>query len=283
QFRASHGGGRPSRPYGRGRGRDCAGRDLDQGGRGEGYTGRAQRDGNTGGAHGVGHGGSHSDKAPADDHNRQGKEKPAGEPVSKKNKKFVLCCEICEEEHFTNQCPLLHGPKPAATYCGLAGDGLRFFHIPYTSAAKAPRKVSATALIKIIEGDVPADLVKSELARTILIKWDWVVQEHGKNTYIVPFLCQVELQRMISMRHLQTDINEGVMLFEKWNNEIKPKQNLQKIRSFLPLRGVGSILGATQRVDMRSMRKTGKQVVEQVIDTAVDKILEELSAKVAAE
>ncbi|RCV18374.1 hypothetical protein SETIT_3G296100v2 [Setaria italica] len=189
QFRALHGGGRLSRPYGRGRSRDRAGPDLDQGGRGEGHTGRAQRDGNAGGAHGVGHGGSHSDKAPADDHNRQGKEKgessesmiekhkvpqPAGEPVSKKKKKFVLYCEICEEEHFTNQCPLLHGPKPAATYCGPAGDGLGFFHIPYTSAAKAPRKVSAPALIEIIEVDVPADLVKSVLARAIPIKWDWV-------------------------------------------------------------------------------------------------------------
>jgi len=65
-----------------------------------------------------------------------------------------------------------------------------------------------------------------------------------------------------------TDNNEGVMLFEEWNNEIKPKQKLQKvwvhvygvpyeIRSFLSLWALGSILGATQRVDMRSMKKTG--------------------------
>ena len=58
-----------------------------------------------------------------------------------------------------------------------------------------------------------------------------------------------------------TDNNEGVMLFEEWNNEIKPKQKLQKvwvhvygvpyeIRSFLSLWALGSILGATQRVDM---------------------------------
>uniref|UniRef100_A0A0Q3QPG3 DUF4283 domain-containing protein n=1 Tax=Setaria italica TaxID=4555 RepID=A0A0Q3QPG3_SETIT len=123
--------------------------------------------------------------------------------------------------------------------------------VPYTSTAKARCKVSATALIKIIEGNVPAELVKSELARAVPIKWDWVVQEHGKNTFIVPYLCQVELQRMI-----------------KWNNEIKPKQKLQKvwvhvygipyeIRSFLPLWAVGSILGATQKVHMRSMKKTG--------------------------
>ncbi|KAJ1258874.1 hypothetical protein BS78_10G109100 [Paspalum vaginatum] len=192
----------------------------------------------------------------------------AGEPIPKK-KKFVLCCEICEE-HFTSHCPLLHGPKSAGTFCGLAGDGLGFLHIPYTSAAKAftPQKISATAQITIVEGSVPADLVKKELARAIPVKWDWVVREHGTNSYIVPFPCQVELQRMISMKRLRTDNNEGVMLFEEWNNEIKPKQRLQKvwvnvygvpheIRSFLPLWAVGTILGATQRVDMRSMKKTG--------------------------
>jgi hypothetical protein len=87
---------------------------------------------------------------------------PVGEPASKKKKKFVLCCEICEGEHFTSQCPLLHGPKPMATFCGLAGDGLGFFHIPCTSAAKAPaRKVSATDLIKIVEGNVPVCRIKS--------------------------------------------------------------------------------------------------------------------------
>lgn len=205
-----------------------------------------------------------------EEHNRQAKEKGegsltgkhkgtkmAGEPAPRKKKKFVLCCEICEDEHFTSQCPLLHGPKPSATYCGLAGDRLGFFHIPYTSATKAPCKVAATALIKIVEGNLPADLVKTELARAIPVNWDWVVGEHGNNTYIVPFSCQVELQRMISMKRLRTDNNEGVMLFEEWNNEIKPKQKLQKvwvhvygvpyeIRSFLPLWAVGSILGATR-------------------------------------
>jgi hypothetical protein len=60
---------------------------------------------------------------------------------------------------------------------------------------------------------------------------------------------------MISLKRLRIDNNEAVIAFEEWNNEIKPKQRLQKvwvhvygvlyeIRSFLPLWVVGSIIGA---------------------------------------
>ncbi|OEL18779.1 hypothetical protein BAE44_0020202 [Dichanthelium oligosanthes] len=145
QSHSVRGGGRPPRPYGRGRGRDQqGGRDRDQGGRGDRHMGRGHRGGNAGGAHGSGTGGSHggADKGLADEYNI-GKEK---------------------------------------------------------------------------------DLVKSELPWAIPIKLDLVVREHGNNTYIVPFPCQVELQKMISMKCLRTDNNEGVMLFEEWNNEIKLKQ-----------------------------------------------------------
>ena len=44
-----------------------------------------------------------------------------------------------------------HYKKGAETFSRLASDGLGFFHIPYTKAAKAPQKVSATSLIKIID------------------------------------------------------------------------------------------------------------------------------------
>jgi hypothetical protein len=110
------------------------------------------------------------------------------EPAAKKKK--IVCCVICEEDHFTNQCPLLHGPKPTTQFCGLAGEGLGVFNILVprkSSVAKLPHKVSATALIKIVEGAVSAELVRSELARMLPVKWDWVVRPHGDNAYIVPF------------------------------------------------------------------------------------------------
>lgn len=192
---------------------------------------------------------------------------PVDEPKQKKKRKF-LRCELCSDEHHTSQCALLHGPKPGASFCGLAGGGLGVFHIPYNGAVNPPKRVSATALIRIVEGNVPATLVSSELARLIPVKWDRTVKEHGKNTFIVPFPCQVELQRMVAIGSVTRKGKEGVMEFEEWNHEIKPKHKLEKvwvhvygvpyeIRSFLPLWAVGTVLGATLRVDMKYMRKSG--------------------------
>jgi hypothetical protein len=39
-------------------------------------------------------------------------------------KKRLLRCTICSGDRFMSSCPQLHGPKPAATFCGLARDGL---------------------------------------------------------------------------------------------------------------------------------------------------------------
>ena len=47
--------------------------------------------------------------------------------VAGKKSKGVLCFCICDEEHLTLTCPLLHAPRPAAMFCGFAGDHLGFF------------------------------------------------------------------------------------------------------------------------------------------------------------
>jgi hypothetical protein len=60
------------------------------------------------------------------------------------------------------------------SYCGAAEDGYGFFtiqtaryeHIIYT--AQTP----VSALAKVQEGSVSADLLKSELARVLPLKWD---------------------------------------------------------------------------------------------------------------
>ncbi|XP_062193555.1 uncharacterized protein LOC133896950 [Phragmites australis] len=187
---------------------------------------------------------------------------------NKGKKSIILCYQICEEEHFTPQCPLLRAPKPSAIFCGFAGDGLGFFQIPHDGIAKAVKHDAATALIRVKEGFIPAELIQSELARLIPVKWQWVVEEHGIGEYIVPFPCHVELQRMVAIKEIRTCNAEGVMVFEEWNQKIEPCQFLQhvwvnvygvpfEIRSFLPLWAVGSILGATQKVDMVYLRKTG--------------------------
>ncbi|TVU29361.1 hypothetical protein EJB05_20925, partial [Eragrostis curvula] len=131
-------------------------------------------------------------------------------------------------EHHTSKCGLLLGPKPSAISWGFGGKGEVFFQIPYDKAAPIPKKVTATAMITIVEGEVSADLVKAELVRLIPVKWDWVVRPHGNNKYLVTFPCQVELQRMVAIKRIPTDNNEGVMAFEEWSQEIKPAKKLQK-------------------------------------------------------
>jgi hypothetical protein len=50
-------------------------------------------------------------------------------PKRKRKEQVKLQCIICMEEHFTNQCPLLRGPKPTVAYCRAAEDGSGFFQI----------------------------------------------------------------------------------------------------------------------------------------------------------
>jgi hypothetical protein len=90
-----------------------------------------------------------------------------------------------------------------ATFCGLGGDGLGFFYIPRpTIKALGARREFATALIKIVEGSMNADLVKTNLERMIPMKWDWVVRQHNENSFIFPFPSKVELQRMVAIHRI---------------------------------------------------------------------------------
>jgi hypothetical protein len=47
----------------------------------------------------------------------------------KGKRKRTMECVICTDEHFTNQCPLLRGPKPSVAYCAASDDNGGFFHI----------------------------------------------------------------------------------------------------------------------------------------------------------
>ena len=101
------------------------------------------------------------------------------------------------------------------SYCGAATDGLGFFniqaarpfHIVQTSSA------NVSALITVDEGAVSADLLRSELARIIPVQWDWTVQEHGDNSYLVAFPSKEELERMVAIRTITTKNREGVLIF----------------------------------------------------------------------
>lgn len=120
-----------------------------------------------------------------------------------------------------------------------------------------------------------ADLLKHELARILLAKWDWEVRLNGPKEYIVPFPSPVELKKLVAIKRIPTNNNEGIIYFEEWSQVIKLKWKLHKmwvhvygvphgISSFLPLWAIGTTLGTTDRVDMNYLGKHG--VVRLLVD-----------------
>lgn len=124
-----------------------------------------------------------------------------------------------------------------------------------------------------------AQLLQVELARIIPVRWDWDVQEQGSQSFVVPFLSKDELDRMIAIRAITTRNKEGTLIFEEFIDDVQPIKVLDQVwvtitkvprvlRSFLPLWAVGSIVGATQKVDMVHLRATGQvHILVEVLDT----------------
>jgi len=52
-----------------------------------------------------------------------------GKKRKRKDPSVKLECSICTEEHYTNKCPMLRGPKLSVAFCGAAEDGMGFFQI----------------------------------------------------------------------------------------------------------------------------------------------------------
>jgi len=84
-----------------------------------------------------------------------------GKKRKRKDPSVKLECSICTEEHYTNKCPMLRGPKLSVAFCGAAEDGMGFFQI---QAARNNHIVdtiqsSATAFITVEAGEVSAQLL----------------------------------------------------------------------------------------------------------------------------
>jgi hypothetical protein len=194
-----------------------------------------------------------------------------GKKKRKWKDKEKLECTICTEDHYTNQCSLLRGPKPTAAFCGDAEDGMGFFQIQAASSNQIvnPAQVSSIALITVETGEVNAQLISSEMARIIPVCWDWEIQELGNKSFMVPFPGKEEPERMIAIHTITTRNKEGTITFQEFVDDVQPIKVLEQVwvtvtkvpralRSFLPLWAVGSIIGATQKVDMIHLRATGQ-------------------------
>jgi len=126
-----------------------------------------------------------------------------------------------------------------------------------------------SALVTVEKGNVSAELLQSELARILPVQWTWSARVNGDKSYIVPFPCKEELDRMVAIRNITTKNQEGTLRFEELEAYVQPIRVLDQVwvtvtnvprilKSYLPLWAVGSCIGATQKVDMVHLRKTGE-------------------------
>jgi hypothetical protein len=128
-----------------------------------------------------------------------------------KKHKAKLYCEICEENHVPTDCSIFNGPKPSAILCGITGGESGFFQIPvFGPKGTAPSKETTTAFITAKKGAVSPNLIRSEMARLIPVRWQWMVQAHSDG-FVVPFPSIVKLQRMVAMKYVHTAGGEGIM------------------------------------------------------------------------
>lgn len=177
-------------------------------------------------------------------------------------------CDICDgHEHMNHRCPILKQERPVAHAVGYSVVGLGFYHIQHPPLSR--KKDSKTARIDIIGGELTLEQVEAQLRRLVPGKWKWEPTQNDDGSFVVTFPSKGELQR--SMAYGGTDVREngvptGVrMEFKEWHDKeegfllpkvwVRVRGLRKKLREFLNLWAVGSILGSTQTVDMKMTRK----------------------------
>jgi hypothetical protein len=189
--------------------------------------------------------------------------------MEEKGSRNALWSVICTVDHYTNQCPLLRGSKPSVAYCAASDDNGGFSHI---QAANEHDIVStdfspASALIKVEFRYVSKQLLLAMLAWIVPVPWRWEAQEAGHKCFIVPFPSKEELTRMVAVGTITTKNKEGTFSIEEFVDDVQPIKVLDQVwvtvtkvpralRSFLPLWDVGTMIEATQKVDVHHLRRT---------------------------
>lgn len=113
-----------------------------------------------------------------------------------------------------------------------------------------------------------ADQIATQLQRVVSTKWRWEPMAHEKDSFVVPFPSKIELQRAIAFGGADvcgTNVPQGVRMQFEWHEEedgyLLPKVWIRvtgirkKLREFLNLWAIGSMLGSTQTVDMETTHK----------------------------
>jgi hypothetical protein len=118
-------------------------------------------------------------------------------------------------------------------------------------------------------GEVSKELLLATLARIIPVPWQWEAQEEGHKCFIVPFASKDELTRMVAIGTIMTRNKEGTFSIEEYVDDVQPIKVLDQVwvtvtkvpralHSFLLLWAVGTMIGATQKVDIHHLRRTGE-------------------------
>jgi hypothetical protein len=95
---------------------------------------------------------------------------------------------------------------------------------------------------------------------------------------MTPFPSKEELTRMVAIGTITTKNKEGTFSIEEFVDDVQPIKVLDQVwvtvtkvpralRSFLPLWAVGTMIGATQKVDIHHLRCTGEvRILVAVLD-----------------
>jgi hypothetical protein len=128
-----------------------------------------------------------------------------------------LFCDVCESTtHVKGRCPMFKKVKNLyAITCGYFVDGLGFYYIPHSAPIK-PRAEAKTTTICVIEGEMTAMQVKTEMERLVPRKTNWVIQEIATNKFKTVFPMKGILHRMIEWGMVQNkeECGEVVVLIK---------------------------------------------------------------------
>lgn len=178
-------------------------------------------------------------------------------------------CDICDgHDHVNHRCPILKMPRPVAHAVGYAVAGLEFYHIPHQPLTK--KKDTKMALVKVVGGCLSPEKIVVQLQKIVPGKWKWEPEVQDDASFVVMFPSKAELQRALNFGSIdvrENGVSTGVLLkFEEWHDKeegfLLPKVWVQvtgirrKLREFLNLWAIGSLLGSTQTVDMKTTRKS---------------------------
>jgi hypothetical protein len=158
----------------------------------------------------------------------------------------------------------LKGPKPVALSVGYGAPGLGFHYIPVSDKEYNDTKESAAwGLVTVRGGEITKDEVKGELERLVPIQWQWDIKDHGTNEFLTVFPNTMELARMEEFGEVK--VKNCPRLFIKckcWGSHEDVKYQLPVVwvqvggilkqlrKNYLILWAIGTLIGATQMVDM---------------------------------